>query len=148
MLNVRTPVRRIDDAFIGGLIATVSVGDLSYLIGDQTPGGDDRYFILVDHDKVLAHRRLIDPRGLDLSEDTAAADHQRGRRSGARADLGLRRCAARQIDRALGDLGHVVDVEGQRWVFVYRELRRLRARSRGWSASIFRSRTRPAISTG
>jgi hypothetical protein len=27
VLNVRTPVRRIDDAFIGGLIASVAVGD-------------------------------------------------------------------------------------------------------------------------
>ena len=46
MLNVRTPVRRIDDAFIGGLVAAVAVGDLSYLIGDRTQGGDGRYFIL------------------------------------------------------------------------------------------------------
>ena len=28
VLNVRTPVRRLDDAFIGGLLATVAVGDL------------------------------------------------------------------------------------------------------------------------
>jgi hypothetical protein len=57
VLNVRTPVRRIDDAFIGGLVATVAVGDLSSLIGDPNQGGGGRYFILVDHDKVLAHRR-------------------------------------------------------------------------------------------
>ena len=68
LLNVRTPVRRIDDAFIGGLVATVAVGDLSYRIGARGASGG-RYFILVDHDKVLAHRRLIDPRGLGLSED-------------------------------------------------------------------------------
>src|SRR5258708_26304428 len=68
LLNVRTPVRRIDDAFIGGLVATVAVGDLSYRIGARGSSGG-RYFILVDHDKVLAHRRLIDPRGLGLSGD-------------------------------------------------------------------------------
>ena len=28
VINVRTPVRRNDDAFIGALIATVGVGDL------------------------------------------------------------------------------------------------------------------------
>ncbi|MGJ8493614.1 PDC sensor domain-containing protein, partial [Glaesserella parasuis] len=65
LLNVRTPVRRIDDAFIGGLIATVAVGDLSYLISE--PGQSGNYFILVDGDKVMAHGRLIDPRGLGLS---------------------------------------------------------------------------------
>ncbi len=69
VVNVRTPVRRIDNAFIGGLIATVAVGDLSYLIGDPTHGGDGRYFILVGRDKVLAHRRLINSRGLGLSEE-------------------------------------------------------------------------------
>src|SRR3977135_1263178 len=54
VLNVRTPVRRLDDAFIGGLLATVAVGDLSYLIGDASQGGGGRYFfILVGRDKVL-----------------------------------------------------------------------------------------------
>jgi hypothetical protein len=38
VLNVRTPIRRIDDAFIGGLIATVAVGDLSYLVGEASKG--------------------------------------------------------------------------------------------------------------
>ena len=47
VLNVRTPVRRLDDAFIGGLLATVAVGDLSYLIADRDSGGNGRYFILV-----------------------------------------------------------------------------------------------------
>ncbi|MBI3197093.1 MAG: hypothetical protein HYZ40_06225 [Rhodospirillales bacterium] len=48
VLNVRTPVRRIDDAFIGGLIATVAVGDLSYLIGDANQGTEGRYFSDLD----------------------------------------------------------------------------------------------------
>ena len=39
VLNVRTPVRRLDDAFIGGLLATVAVCDLSYLIGEGRTGG-------------------------------------------------------------------------------------------------------------
>ena len=73
VLNVRTPVRRIDDAFIGGLVATVAVGDLSALIGDPHRGGDGRYFILVDHDKVLAHRLLIDPTGFNLTEEIGRA---------------------------------------------------------------------------
>ncbi len=57
VVNVRTPVRRIDNAFIGGLIATVAVGDLSYLIGRSRGGGDGSYFILVGRDQVLASSR-------------------------------------------------------------------------------------------
>ena len=117
---MRTPVRRIDDAFIGGLIATVAVGDLSSLIGARGLGGG-RYFILVDHDKVLAHRRLIDPRGLGLSEDKPLPTiHEVDDPILAKFwDPPVR---SPQIDRALGDLGHVVEVGGRRWVFVYRQI--------------------------
>jgi adenylate cyclase len=123
VLNVRTPVRRLDDAFIGGLLATVAVGDFSYLIGDASQGGGGRYFILVGRDKVLAHRRLVDSRGLGLSEERPLPTIQEV------DDPVLARIwdpAVRnpQIDRALGTIGHVVDAEGRRWVFVYRELRR------------------------
>ena len=123
VLNVRTPVRRIDDAFIGGLIATVAVGDLSYLIGDASQGSDGRYFILVGRDKVLAHRRLVDPRGLGLSEDRPLPTIKEV------DDPVLARIwdppvRSPQIDQALGSFGHVVEAEGRRWVFVYRELRR------------------------
>ena len=121
LLNVRTPVRRIDDAFIGGLIATVSVSSLSYLISNQTPGGDNRFFILVDHDKVLAHRRLIDPRGLHLSEARPLPTIDEVD-DPVLAQIWAPPVRSNQIDRALGDLGHVVDIKGQRWVFVYREL--------------------------
>ncbi|NDH62419.1 MAG: DUF374 domain-containing protein [Alphaproteobacteria bacterium] len=122
VLNVRTPVRRIDDAFIGGLFATVAVGDLSYLIGEAVKGSEGRYFILVGRDKVLAHRRLVDPRGLGLSEDrplptiTEIDDPVLARFWSSPVQLP-------QIDRALGDLGRVVEADGRRWVFVYRELR-------------------------
>jgi class 3 adenylate cyclase len=120
LLNVRTPVRRIDDAFIGGLVATVAVGDLSYRIGARGAGGG-RYFILVDHDKVLAHRRLIDPRGLALSEEKPLPTiHEVDDPILAKFwDPPVR---SPQIDRALGDLGHVVEVGGKRWVFVYRQI--------------------------
>jgi adenylate cyclase len=120
LLNVRTPVRRIDDAFIGGLVATVAVGDLSYRIGARGLGGG-RYFILVDHDKVLAHRRLIDPRGLGLSENKPLPTiHEVDDPILAKFwDPPVR---SPQIDRALGDLGHVVEVGGRRWVFYYRQI--------------------------
>jgi class 3 adenylate cyclase len=121
VLNVRTPVRRIDDAFIGALVATVAVGNLSALIGDPSRGGDGRYFILVDHDKVLAHRLLIDPRSFNLTED---------RQLPTIKELGDPVLAhiwdppvrSPRIERALGTLGHVVEADGRRWVFVYRKV--------------------------
>jgi class 3 adenylate cyclase len=121
VLNVRTPVRRIDDAFIGGLVATVAVGDLSALIGDPNQGGDGRYFILVDHDKVLAHRLLIDPRGFNLSEDRQLPTiKELG--DPVLAHIWDRPVRIARIDRALGTLGHVVEADGRRWVFVYRKV--------------------------
>jgi class 3 adenylate cyclase len=121
VLNVRTPVRRIDDAFIGGLVATVAVGNLSALIGDPTRGGDGRYFILVDHDKVLAHRLLIDPQSFNLTEDRQLPTiRELGDPVLARIwDPPVR---SPRIERTLGTLGHVVEADGRRWIFVYREV--------------------------
>ena len=119
VLNVRTPVRRVDDAFIGGLVATVAVGDLSYLIGEGGAGG--HYFILVGRDKVLAHRRLVDPRGLGLSEEHPLPTIHEVE-DPVLAKIWDPPVRSPQIDRALGRLGHVVEAEGRRWVFVYREL--------------------------
>jgi class 3 adenylate cyclase len=123
VVNVRTPVRRIDNAFIGGLIATVAVGDLSYLIGDPVRGGDGRYFILVGRDHVLAARRLIDPRGLGLSEKRPLPTIKEVD-DPVLAKIWDTPVRSPQIDRALGSLGHVVEEGGRQWVFVYRELRR------------------------
>ncbi|WP_395708734.1 adenylate/guanylate cyclase domain-containing protein [Reyranella sp.] len=122
VLNVRTPVRRIDNAFIGGLIATVSVGDLSSLISLATPAGDDGFFILVGRTNVLAHRRLVKPDGLGLSETHPLPTIQE-LGDPVLAKIWAPPLRSAQIDRALGSLGHVVEVEGQRWVFVYRELK-------------------------
>ncbi len=49
-----------------------------------------------------------------------------------------------RIDRALGELGHVVEANGHSWVFVYREAQGLRAAALDRLASIFRSRTATA----
>jgi len=122
VVNVRTPVRRIDNAFIGGLIATVAVGDLSYLI-DPKNGGDGGFFILVGRDKVLATRRLIDPRGLGLSEERSLPTIKEVD-DPVLAKIWAPPVRSPQIDRALGSLGHVVEAGGRRWVFVYRELKR------------------------
>jgi adenylate cyclase len=123
VLNVRTPVRRVDDGFIGGLGATVAVGDLSYLIGDPGQGGDGRYFILAgrNNEMVLAHRRLIDPRGLGLSE-TKPLPTIREVEDPVLARFNDPPVKDARLQRALGEYGHAVEIDGQRWVFVYRKV--------------------------
>ena len=123
VLNVRTPIRRVDDAFIGGLIATVAVGDLSYLVGEASRLSQGRYFVLVGRDKVLAHRRLIDSRGLGLTQDKELPTIKEVD-DPVLAAIWNPPIRSPRIDRALGSLGHVVEVGGQRWVFVYSDLRR------------------------
>ncbi|HYD04162.1 MAG TPA: adenylate/guanylate cyclase domain-containing protein [Reyranella sp.] len=122
VLNVRTPVRRIDDAFIGGLVATVTLGQLSSLITDPLQGGDPQQFIIVNNDKVLAHRRLVDPTKFQLTEDKPLPT-LRELGDPVLARIWDPPVTSPQIDRALGKLGHVVDAGGRRWVFVYREVR-------------------------
>ncbi|HSH99157.1 MAG TPA: adenylate/guanylate cyclase domain-containing protein [Reyranella sp.] len=122
VLNVRTPVRRIDDAFVGGLVATVTLGQLSSLVSDPAQGGDPYPFIIVSNDKVLAHRLLVDPTRYRLSEDNPLPS------LGQLGDPVLAKIwdppvRNPRIDRLLGRLGHVVDADGRRWVFVYREVK-------------------------
>jgi class 3 adenylate cyclase len=121
VLNVRTPIRRIDDAFIGGLLATVALGDLSLLIGEASQESGGRYFILVGNERVLAHRRLVDPRGLGLT-----ADHElptiKEVDDPVLARIWSPPIRSAQLDRGLSGVGHVIEAEGRRWVFVYRKL--------------------------
>jgi class 3 adenylate cyclase len=121
VLNVRTPIRRIDDAFIGGLVATVALGDLSLLIGEASHESEGRYFILVGRDRVLAHRRLIDPRGLGLSAERELPTI-REVDDPVLARIWSPPVRTALLGRGLGDIGHVIEAEGRRWVFVYRRL--------------------------
>ena len=121
VLNVRTPVRRSDDVFIGALVATVDIGNLSQLIDDPAQPGGGHYFIIVGHDLVLAHRRLIHPAGLNLSPaHPLPTIHQVD--DPVLAHIWDPPVRSPSIERALGGLGHIVEVDGHRWVFVQREL--------------------------
>jgi adenylate cyclase len=123
VLNVRTPVRRIDDAFIGGLAATVAIGDFSSLIGDPNQPGGGHYYILVGphHDHVVAHPRLVDPRGLGLTEDRPLPTI-REVGDPVLAHIWDKPMSGGPIQLAFGKVGHVVEVNGERWIFVHREL--------------------------
>jgi class 3 adenylate cyclase len=120
-INIRVPIRRADGDFIGGLIATVAMGELSRLVVSHEFDGEGRTFVLVGRNHVLAHRNLTDPGRIALSEDKPLPSI---------ADIGDPVLAAiwdppvrnRPYTGALGNLGHVVTVDGRNWVFVYREV--------------------------
>jgi len=120
MLNVRIPVRRDDNAFLGGLIAAVTMGDLSRQVSDPELGGQDGSFILVDRKFVIAHRRLINAAGLALNDEnplpTLAAINDPVLAAIWQKPVGNR------LSPALAGSGHIVDVEGRQWVFLYREV--------------------------
>jgi len=119
VINVRVPIRRNDGGFVGALVATVTMGELSRLIDSHDPEG--RTFVLVGRDRVLAHRTLTEPRRVALSEDRPLP---------RLSEVGDPVLAAiwqppvqsRVLTRMVGTLGHVIDINNQRWIFVYRQI--------------------------
>jgi adenylate cyclase len=120
MLNVRIPVRRDDNAFLGGLVAAVTMGELSRQVSDPELGGQDGSFILVDRKFVIAHRRLIDPAGLALNDENPLPT------LAAIGDPVMAAIWSKPVSSRLGPAlqgaGHIVEVDGRQWVFLYREI--------------------------
>lgn len=116
VLNVRHRVGR--DA---GLVAVVTLAELSDFVGNVSTGWGAETFILVDGRKVLAHPRLaggwaryIQEQRLPLLDEIG--DPVLAQIWGKRVDSWIGR-------RVLGDgLGHLVQVNGEIYTFIYREL--------------------------
>jgi class 3 adenylate cyclase len=121
VLNVRVPIRRADGSFLGGLMAGVAMGELSRLVASHESDRGDRMFILVGRDRVLAHRALIEPAQLALSQDRPLP---------SLAEVGDPVLSAiwrpplrnRAFVNVLGNLGHVVEMGDRRYVFTYVEV--------------------------
>ncbi|MDP6691626.1 MAG: adenylate/guanylate cyclase domain-containing protein [Alphaproteobacteria bacterium] len=58
LLNVRRPVR-LDGEFVGVLVASVSISELSTMLAQASLALDGEIFVLYDQNFVLAHRRLV-----------------------------------------------------------------------------------------
>ncbi|MFC3674111.1 adenylate/guanylate cyclase domain-containing protein [Ferrovibrio xuzhouensis] len=120
LINLSTPVVR-DGTFIGGLGAVVSLGTLSRLLEQGSVDGQSVSFILYDNRFVLAHPTLINHQyhlsaeqpmpTLDEIDDPILSRIWTGR-----TDV--------RMARAMLSVGgaHIVEAEGKRWIFVYREL--------------------------
>lgn len=115
MVNYRELVTRRDQPY-GVVTSLVSIGRLSRFLAAAP-----RSFVLYGRDRVLAHASLVDTRYAPTTDDPLP-------RLDAVDDPVLRhiwdkpvaeRFFARLFDR---DGGHIVEVDGRPWVFIYRKL--------------------------
>ncbi len=118
LINLRVPVWRSGE-FMGGIVALVSMASLSRYVALSTSDSAST-FILYDRQYVLAHPRLSDPAHiLQLAGNTLPRIDQVGDPILA----GMGNMVRDQTQRLFGDDpegGHVADVKGVRYVFIYR----------------------------
>ena len=115
------PVRR-DGVYLGALIATVSVGDLSRaMLGLISGAGSATGFVLYGRDSVLAHPALIRRDGRELDRATplpTVADFE----DGILAVMWSENRYPLYIELRKGIQGHAVDAFGTTYLYVYRAL--------------------------
>ena len=118
LVNVRTPLWH-KDTFVGILLTTVTVAELSRFLADS-PGSGAGAFILYGRDQVLAHAGLAHnpslfkpdqplPKVDEIGDPVLASIWNDERDTGAAALVGP-------------SDGHIVNVDGSPYVFIYREI--------------------------
>ena len=120
ILFLRVPVYR-NDLFRGVLIAALGVRTLSEYLADAGDGRDTNAFVLYGRDRVLAHR-LMAPGypGLSLEEPLPAVA---GFGDGILARMWNQDAMRPAAITARPPLrSHVVEMEGNQYIFLYREL--------------------------
>jgi adenylate cyclase len=119
LVNIRTPLWR-EGSFIGILLTAVTVTELSAFLADSPAGLGTGAFILHDRDYVLAHAALarnpsLFKRDQPLPKVTEIGDP-------ILASIWGPKLNSDTAATILGPSGHVVDVSGTPYVFLYREL--------------------------
>lgn len=120
LIYTYTPVV-VDDTFVGGVAALVSLGSLSRIIELDSVDGQASNFILYGDHAVIAHPTL-------LNHDYHLSAQQPLPRLSEIHDPVLRQIWSGRIDVRLAramlgqDSAHIVEAEGRRWIFVYRRL--------------------------
>jgi adenylate cyclase len=120
LVNIRTPLWR-QGSFIGILLTTVTVTELSAFLADSPGRLNTGAFILYGREHVLAHTALAHAPSLfkpdrPLPAITEVGDPVLAAIWGPQRDLGI---AATLLGASRG---HVVDVNGIPYIFLYREL--------------------------
>jgi adenylate cyclase len=119
LVNVRTPLWH-KDSFVGILLTTVTVAELSRFLSDSPLGSGTGAFILHGHDHVLAHAALAHhplmfkpdqplPKITEIGDPVLASIWHPDRGTGAVNVVGP-------------SDGHVVTVDGASYAFIYREI--------------------------
>ena len=119
-LNVAQPVM-VNGAFIGAVVAVVSVEHLSDFVDETDSGLAGRRFILAGHDHVLAHWLMA--RGYPGRSNEAPLPKLK--EFGDPVLAGIWRQRGRRelfMELPAGTKGHVVDIAAKRYIFFYREL--------------------------
>ncbi len=120
LVNLRVPVHRKGE-FLGAVVSLVSMGQLSRVVEELSPAGGGA-FVLYDHDFVLAHPRLVDPKNLLLLPGQVLP---RLEQVGDRALTGMWTIETDKTRRLFGVKSeniHIAQIDGQDYVFVYRDI--------------------------
>lgn len=118
-ISLRTPVRR-DGRFVGGLVSTISIFDLSRLLAEIGRDRQERAFILYGDDHVLAHPGNLF--GLPV-ETTRDRPLPRIEEYGDPVLVNLRHpMLSRQIERLGGVEARMVDAPGGQRVVLFRTI--------------------------
>jgi adenylate cyclase len=118
LVNVRTPLWH-RNSFVGILLTTVTVTELSRFLADTPRSGADA-FILHGHDHVLAHAALADNPSLFKRDQPLPKLDEVG-------DPILAAIWSPHRDRSSAALvgpskSHIIDLDGAPYVFIYREI--------------------------
>ncbi len=119
LVNVRTPLWH-ENSFVGILLITVTVAELSRFLADSPAGSDEDAFILYGRDHVLAHAALAHNPSLfkpdqPLPKVTEIGDPILG--SIWDPDRGERAAALVGPSQS-----HIVNIDGAAYAFIYREV--------------------------
>jgi adenylate cyclase len=120
LVNIRTPLWR-NGTFIGILITTVTVVELSAFLADSPGGLGAGAFILHDREHVLAHAALARTPSLFKRDKPLPSVSEVG--DSILASIWEPRLDATTAATLVGRSGgHVVDVDGVPYIFLYREI--------------------------
>lgn len=119
VVELAAPIYGADGSFVGAFVVALAISQLSERTSDANPRSNGASFIIVDHDKVLAHHRLNDPRGLGLSEQKPLPRIDEVD-DAVLAAIWNEPAQNMWFDGDVRALGHVADMGGKKWLFVHR----------------------------
>jgi len=119
VIDLGAPIYGADGSYVGTLVIALAISQLSDRTSDANSISNGASFIIVGHDKVLAHHRLNDPRGLGLSEQKPLPRIDEVE-DAVLAAIWNEPAQNMWFDGDVRSLGHVAEMGGKKWLFVHR----------------------------